>query len=104
MCSWYAMHEWRKTREKMLATKRDWRFDPYTQYFTLSPQPRPEQHFFAALNAYIEKPLRDIIREQWVFDYALALCKIMLGETRSKYGNVTMIGNSGVIDGNRLAQ
>lgn len=103
MCSWYTMHEWRKTREKMLATKRDWKFDPYTQYFTLNPQPRPEQHFFGVLNAYIEKPLRDVIREQWVFDYALALCKIMLGRVRSKWGdNVQMLGSSGSLSGNAL--
>lgn len=104
MCSWYTMHEWRKTREKMLATKRDWKFDPYTQYFTLNPQPRPEQHFFGVLNAYVEKPLRDVIREQWVFDYALALCKIMLGRVRSKWGDsVQMLGSSGSLSGNALA-
>lgn len=63
MVSWYSMHEWRKTREKMLATKRDWFFDKYTQYFTLSPQPRHGRHFFAVLNCYVERPIRDIIKE-----------------------------------------
>lgn len=63
MVSFYSMNEWRKTREKILGTKRDWHFDPRTQYFTLNPQPKEPVHFFAALNCYIERPLRDIIKE-----------------------------------------
>lgn len=63
MVSWYSMHEWRKTREKMLATKRTWKFDNQTQYFTISPQPQPNQRFFGVINCYIEKPLRTVIKE-----------------------------------------
>lgn len=103
MVSWYSMHEWRKTREKMLATKRTWNFDENTQYFTLSPQPQPNQRFFGVLNCYIEKPLRAIIKEQWVFQYALALCKIMVGRVRSKWGdNQSIVGTSGSLSGNAL--
>lgn len=105
MVSFYSMHEWRKTREKLLGVKRDWKFDPRTQYFTLSPQPDRNTRFFSALQCYIEKPLRDIIKEQWVFEYALALCRIMLGTVRSKWGDGNnLLGTSGSLSGNAMAQ
>lgn len=105
LTSWYGLGEWRKTREKMLATKRDWSFNKDTQYLTLSPQPRQDgSRFFAAFRAYVEKPLRVIIKEQWVFKYALAICKEILGRVRSKWGdNVQLIGG-GSLSGNALAQ
>lgn len=97
------MHEWRKTREKMLASKRSWHFDKDTQYFTLTPQPQPNQRFFAFIEAYVEKPLCTVVKEQWVFQYALALCKIMVGRVRSKWGDSTsVVGTSGSLSGNAL--
>lgn len=102
MVSWYSMHEWRNTREKMLATQRDWHFNDRTQYFTLNPQPDGRTRFFACLCCYIEKPLRDIIKEPWVFQYALALVKIILGGIRSKWGTQPLMGTQGALDGSAL--
>jgi len=39
----------------------------------------------------------------WIFDYALAECKIVLGLIRRKFGNFTSIGNIGIgLDGDTL--
>lgn len=104
LTSFTAMHFWRKERERILASKRKWYFDKNTQYLTLSPQPQHNQRFFGILSCYVEKPLRDIIHEQWVFQYALALCKIMLGRVRSKWGDsVAIVGSSGSWTGNQVA-
>jgi len=41
----------------------------------------------------------------WIFDYALAECKIMLGRVRSKFAQFTSIGNTGIaLDGDQLIQ
>lgn len=32
--------------------------------------------------------LQDIYAKQWLYDYSLATCKIMLGEARSKFGSI----------------
>ena len=41
----------------------------------------------------------------WIFDYALAECKIILGRIRSKFAGFTSIGNEGIIlDGEVLIQ
>lgn len=105
LTSFTAMHIWRKERERILASKRKWYFDKNTQYLTLSPQPQHNQRFFGIISCYVEKPLRDIIHEPWVFQYALALCKIMLGRVRSKWGDgVPIVGSSGSWTGNQVAQ
>lgn len=104
LTSWTAMSMWRRDRDKLLATRHDWSFNPHTQYLTLSPQPRKDkERFFGVLHCYIEEPLRHIIKSPWVWRYALALCKIIIGTVRSKFGDVQLIGG-GVISGNMFLQ
>ena len=40
--------------------------------------------------------LQDIYAKQWLYDYTLATCKLMLGEARSKFGNIAGPGGSGI--------
>ena len=104
LTTWYALHEWRNTYEKMLAVKRGWSFNKDTQYLTLTPQPRMGERFFGIVECWVEKPLKDVLKEPWVFDYALAIAKEMLGRVRSKWGDsVSMLGG-GSLTGNALAQ
>ena len=104
LTTWYALHEWRNLYEKMLAVKRGWSFNKDTQYLTLTPQPRMGERFFGIVECWVERPLKDVLKEPWVFDYALAICKEMLGRVRSKWGDsVSMLGG-GSLTGNALAQ
>lgn len=103
MVSWQSLHELLDMRRKLLALERDWNFNPHTQYLTFIPQPRPEQHFIGVLQSYLEWPLRDVIKSPWVFQYALALVKIMIGNIRGKWGDVQLAGG-GVVTGNVLGQ
>lgn len=76
-----------------MATQRDWDFNEYTQYFRLTPQPRyGKQRFFGIIEAYVERPLRDIIKSPWVFKYALALVKEMMGRSKSRFEQITLPG------------
>lgn len=104
LTSWTAMNLWRRDRDKLLATKHTWNFNPNTQYFTLNPQPRKDrERFFGVLYCYVEEPLRNVIKSQWVWRYALALCKKILGGTRSKWGSVQLLGG-GTLEGSALLQ
>ena len=104
LTTWYALHEWRNTYEKLLATKRGWHFNKDTQYLTLTPQPKLGERFFGIVECWVERPLKDVLKEPWVLDYALAVCKEMLGRVRSKWGDsVSMLGG-GSLTGNALAQ
>ena len=104
LTTWYALHEWRNLYEKMLAVKRGWHFNKDTQYLTLTPQPRMGERFFGIVECWVEKPLKDVLKEPWVFDYALAVVKEILGRVRSRWGDsVSMLGG-GSLTGNALAQ
>lgn len=96
LISWYTLKNWLDTREKVLALRRDVRFDARTQYVQLFPEPR-NTHFYGILTCYVEKPLTDIIKEQWVYQYALALTKIAIGTVRGKYQGTQLFGG-GVIN------
>ena len=104
LTTWYALHEWRNLYEKMLAVKRGWSFNKDTQYLTLTPQPRMGERFFGIVECWVEKPLKDVLKEPWVFDYALAVCKEMLGRVRSKWGDSVQMLGGGSLTGNALAQ
>lgn len=92
LVSWYTMKTWLDTREKMLATKRDMKFNDRTQYMVMYPQPSKNSRFYGVISAYVERPLRDIVKEFWVYEYALALTKISVGYVRSKYGQMPLFG------------
>jgi len=92
LISWYTMKEWIDTREKMLATKRSYQFDDRTQYLKLYPQPKRNSRFYGVVECYVERPIRDVIKEQWVYQYSLALTKIVVGRVRSNFGAVTLLG------------
>lgn len=104
LTTWYALHEWRNLYEKMLAVKRGWHFNKDTQYLTLTPQPRMGERFFGIVECWVERPLKDVLKEPWVFDYALAVCKEMLGRVRSKWGDSVQMLGGGSLTGNALAQ
>jgi len=91
LISWYVLKQWLDTREKVLALRRDVRFDSRTQYLQLFPEPR-DTRFWGILTCYVERPLVDIIKEQWVYQYALALTKIAIGTVRGKYQNTQLFG------------
>jgi len=91
LVSWYTLKEWLDTREKMLATRRDIKFDPRTQYMQMYPQPGGDR-FYGVLACYLEKPIRSVIMEQWIYEYSLALSMITIGRIRGKFGNVSLLG------------
>lgn len=91
LVSWYSLKEWLDTREKVLATRKDFKFDERTQYLQMYPQPGSSR-FYGVISCYVERPIRDVIKEQWVYEYACALTKIIIGRVRGKFTNVNLLG------------
>ena len=91
LVSWYTMKEFLDTREKVLALRKDLQFDERTQYLRMYPQPKKDR-FYGVISCYLERPIRDIIKEQWVYEYALALSMITIGRVRGKFGSVNLLG------------
>ena len=92
LISWYTVKNWLETREKVLALRRSFEFNDRTQYLRIYPEPTDSVRFYGVLECYIEKPLRDLIKEQWVYKYALALTKIGVGYVRGKFSGVNIFG------------
>lgn len=102
LLSWHIMKDWQDTREKVLAIRRDMHFDNRTQYLRMYPQPK-NTRFYGVIACYVERPIRDIIKEKWVSDYATALVKIMWGRVLTKVNSVQLLGG-GMFNGDNVLQ
>lgn len=98
LVSWYVLKNWLDTREKVLSLRRDVMFDERTQYMKMIPPPKQasNSHFYGVVSCFVERPLQDIIKEPWVYQYALALTKLALAEVRGKYTNVALFGGGSI--------
>ena len=94
LTTWHILKGWLKDREKVLAQKIHFRFDPYTQIMRLIPPPNAMSGYLGIVGCYIEWPIRTLIRQRWVHQYTLALTKIAVARTRGKYGSVIMMGGA----------
>ena len=75
-----------------------------TKKLTLLTRPRAEETLL--LYAYNYRPdselLRDYLAKQWIKDYTLAGCKIMLGEARSKFATIAGPQGGSTLNGDTL--
>lgn len=96
LISWYTLKNWLEVRDKLLAQRQSFTFDPRTQILVLYPPPKTGSRYWATVACYVERPLKDVIKEPWVFQYALALSKIAVGNVRGKYANTTLFGGGSI--------
>ena len=99
LVSWYTVKEWLDTREKLLSQRKAYKFNSRTQYLTFLPEPgfatdgtTSNPRFFGIINCWLEQPLVDLVKEQWVYQYALALTKIGIGRVRGKFSGTALFG------------
>jgi hypothetical protein len=107
LVSWYTLKNWLETREKILATKRSYTFDERTQLLRMFPQPNASSsnvRFYGVVSCYVERPIRDILKELWVYQYSLALTKMAVANIRGKYGNVTLFGGGSLNSSDLMTQ
>jgi hypothetical protein len=100
MLSWHTTKDWIDTREKIFATRRDIHFDGRTQYLRFFPQPK-NSRFYGVIECYVERPIRDLVKEKWVLEYSTALVKIMWGRILTKVNGVTLLGG-GTLNGDTV--
>jgi hypothetical protein len=107
LISWYTLKNWLETREKMLATKRSYAFDERTQILRMFPQPNASSsnvRFYGVVACYVERPIRDILKELWVYQYSLALTKMAVASIRGKYGSVQLFGGGSLNSSDLMTQ
>ena len=96
LITWHALKEWLDLRNKLLALTPYLRFNAETQYLRIIPEPSRGQVYYGLLGCRVQKPLRHIIGQLWVYRYALALTKMSVGHVRGKYAGSNLFGGQTV--------
>jgi len=95
LVTWHVLKDWLDTREKLLALKPYVRFNPDTQIMKLIPEPNTGI-YYGLLGCKVQKPIKDLVSQLWVFRYTTALVKIAVAHTRGKYSGTNLFGGQTV--------
>ena len=96
LITWEVLKGFIDTRNKVLAMTDQFRFDYRTQLLRLIPEPRDTHTYMGVVGCYLERPIKDLIRERWVQKYALATTKISIARVREKYTGTNLFGGGSV--------
>jgi hypothetical protein len=96
LVTWEVLKGFIDTRNKVLAMTPHFRFDPKNQILRILPEPIPEQSYLGVVGCYLERPVKDLINERWIYRYSLALSKIVVGNVRGKFGGTNLFGGGQV--------
>jgi hypothetical protein len=91
LATYYAFASYQKQVGKMFGTDINFTFNKTTKLLTLMQRPYATEELLVWMYNY--RPdfnlLQDPQASQWLRDYSLATCKIMLGEAREKFATIT---------------
>lgn len=96
LITWNSLKEWLDTREKLLALKPYFRFNPDTQILKLIPEPNKALSYYGLVGCKVQKPIKDLVSQLWIFRYVTALTKISVGNVRGKYSGTNLFGGQTV--------
>jgi hypothetical protein len=89
---------------KMFGSFINFTWHPESRKLVIQQRPRTEESVM--LQAYNTKPdttiIQDVYSGQWIKDYALANCKMMLGQARSKFASIAGPQGGGQLNGTAL--
>ena len=104
LATYYAFASYQKMVGKMFGTDINFTFNKTTKLLTIMQRPRADEEVLVWMHNY--RPdfnlLQDPYASQWLRDYSLATCKIMLGEAREKFGQITSPQGSTTLNGTQL--
>ena len=90
LATYYAFASYQKQVGKMFGSDINFTFNKTTKKLTIMQRPRSEEEVLLWLFNY--RPdfnlLQDPFANQWLKDYSLATCKMMLGEAREKFNQI----------------
>ena len=90
LATYYAFASYQKLVGKMFGSEINFSFNKTTKKLTIMQRPRTEEEVMLWLYNY--RPdfnlMQDDFATQWLKDYSLATCKIILGEAREKFSQI----------------
>ena len=104
LATYYAFASYQKQVGKMFGSDINFTFNRTTKVLTLMQRPRGEEEVLLWMYNY--RPdfnlMQDSYAGQWIKDYSLATCKIILGEAREKFGSIASPQGSTTLNGSAL--
>ena len=104
LATYYAFASYQKQVGKMFGTDINFTFNSTTKKLTIMQRPRGEEEVLVWMYNY--RPdfnlLQDQYAGQWLKDYSLATCKLMLGEAREKFGTIASPQGGTTLNGSAL--
>lgn len=104
LATYYAFASYQKQVGKMFGSEINFVFNKTTKKLILMQRPRTEEEVLLWLYNY--RPdfnlIEDPFANQWLKDYSLATCKLMLGEAREKFGQIASPQGSTTLNGTAL--
>lgn len=104
LVTWHALKEWLDLREKMLALKPFLRFYPENQILRIIPEPSKSNIYYGLIGCKVQKPIKELVNQLWVYRYTLAQVKIAVGHVRGKYQGTNLFGGQTVNAADLLRQ
>jgi hypothetical protein len=90
LATYYAFASYQKLVGKMFGSEINFNFNRTTKLLTIDQRPRTEEEVLLLVDNH--RPdfnlIQDTFAGSWLRDYALATCKIMLGEAREKFAQI----------------
>ena len=104
LATYYAFASYQKQVGKMFGTDINFTFNKTSKLLTIMQRPRAQEELLIWMYNY--RPdfslLSDPYAGQWLKDYALASCKVILGEAREKFGSISSPQGSTTLNGTAL--
>lgn len=94
LMTWETLKQFIDTRNRSLAMTPHFRFDPFTQVLKIIPEPRSHHTYMGVVGCYIERPIKDLIKEPWIHRFTKVLTQIAMARIKEKYGSNLMGGGS----------
>lgn len=104
LATYYAFASYQKQVGKLFGSDINFTFNRTTKMLTLMQRPRTEEEVLLWMYNY--RPdfnlLQDTYAGQWLKDYSLATCKVMLGEAREKFSQIASPQGGTSLNGSAL--
>jgi hypothetical protein len=104
LATYYSFASYQKQVGKMFGTDINFTYNKTSKMLTIMQRPRGNEELLVWMYNY--RPdfnlLQDTYASQWLKDYTLATCKIMLGEAREKFGSIASPQGSTTLNGTSL--
>lgn len=102
MVSYTMLQHWIHTLRIITVSPYRFLYNNNTKILHVIPTPNRNDKVF--LEVFKEEQLDNLLNERWIKDYTLALCRISMGDIRSKFQSLPGFGASVLLNGETLKQ